>query len=86
MHQCLFKTSSEGLYLNFLFALHEFLLCEKRLMMMMMMMHAEHVQTHSVTYSISQLMFDPGLDCELQTVRRKNTIILGINKNLHLAL
>lgn len=34
---------------------------------------------NSVTYSTCQLPFDPGLDCELQTVRKK-TIISRINR------
>lgn len=42
------------------------------------MMYAEHVKTNSVTYSICQLPFDPGLDCELHAVRKK-TIIASIN-------
>lgn len=34
-------------------------------------MYAEHVETNSVIYSICHLLFDPGLDCELQTARGK---------------
>lgn len=34
------------------------------------------METNSVTYSICQLLFDPGLDCELQTARGKETQLM----------